>query len=83
MGVPLRVRGEMIGILTIDSNRPAAYGRVEAEVAQAFANQAAVAIENARLFEQVRVGRERMQKLSQQLLNVQENERRRDRAGAA
>ncbi len=46
-------------------------------MAQAFANQAAVAIENARLFEQVRIGRERMQKLSQQLLNVQENERRR------
>ncbi len=77
MGVPLRVRGEMIGILTIDSSQPEAYGQAEAEVAQAFANQAAVAIENARLFEQVRVGREHMQKLSQQLLNVQENERRR------
>jgi signal transduction histidine kinase len=77
MGVPLQVRGEMIGMLTIDSSQAEAYGPAEADLAQGFANQAAVAIENARLFDQVRIGRERMQKLSQQLLNVQENERRR------
>ena len=77
MGIPLRLHGKYIGILTVDNTQEAAYSELEANLAQAFANQAAVAIENARLFEQVRVGRERLQILSQQLLNVQENERRR------
>jgi signal transduction histidine kinase len=47
-----------------------------ARLAQAFANQAAVAIENARLFEQVLNGRERLKVLSKRLLEVQESERR-------
>jgi len=51
LGVPLIVRGNIIGYLTIDSRRVAAYGQAEAALAQAFANQAAVTIENARLFE--------------------------------
>jgi signal transduction histidine kinase len=45
-------------------------------VLQSFANQAAVAIQNARLFEQVRAAGERLQTLSRQLLEVQEAERR-------
>jgi signal transduction histidine kinase len=77
MGVPLRLHGRYIGLLTVDNYQEAAYSELQANLAQAFANQAAVAIENARLFEQVREGRERLQMLSQQLLNVQENERRR------
>ena len=77
MAVPLRLHGRYIGLLTMDNFQEGAYSEIEANLAQAFANQAAVAIENARLFEQVREGRERLQMLSQQLLNVQENERRR------
>ena len=49
---PLVVRGEVIGYLTLDSRQKAAYGQTEADLAQAFANQAAVAITNARLFEE-------------------------------
>jgi PAS domain S-box-containing protein len=51
MGVPLLVRGDVTGCLTLDSEKPNAFGRVRAELVQAFANQAAVAIENARLYE--------------------------------
>lgn len=50
MGVPLIVRGEAIGYLTIDSKEVGAYGPSEAALVQAFANQAAVAIENANLY---------------------------------
>ncbi|HEX7975554.1 MAG TPA: diguanylate cyclase [Anaerolineales bacterium] len=52
--VPLQVRGVPLGALTLDSHRAGAYGEAEAGLAQAFANQAAIAIENARLFKQVR-----------------------------
>ena len=53
MGVPLRARGSHIGYLAIDCFRPNAYSTNDAELAQAFADEAAIAIENARLFEQV------------------------------
>lgn len=76
MSVPLQVRGEVIGYLTLDSQRGAAYGRSEVALAQALANQAAAAIHNARLFEQVRTGREQLQFLSRRLVEVQETERR-------
>ncbi|MGD2049123.1 MAG: GAF domain-containing protein, partial [Chloroflexota bacterium] len=50
MGVPLVVRESAIGYLTLDSKTLAAFGPHEAELAQAVANQAAITIENARLF---------------------------------
>ena len=54
MGVPLSARGQVIGALTIDSKQPGAYTLTEARLAQVFANQAAIAIENARLFAETR-----------------------------
>ncbi|MDY7041777.1 MAG: GAF domain-containing protein, partial [Chloroflexota bacterium] len=51
IGVPLLVRDEMIGALMMDSTQPSFYTQEDAELIQALANQAAVAIENARLFE--------------------------------
>ncbi|MCB9421345.1 MAG: GAF domain-containing protein [Ardenticatenaceae bacterium] len=50
LGIPLIVRDTVIGHLTIDSRQKGRYGPNEAELALAFANQAAVAIENARLY---------------------------------
>jgi PAS domain S-box-containing protein len=52
MGVPLVVHGELIGRLTIDSRKVDAYDDTHAKLALAFANQAAIAIQNARLYEQ-------------------------------
>ena len=54
IGVPLQVRDQVIGILTVDSRHPEAYTGDDARLVQAFAQQAAVAIENARLFEKER-----------------------------
>jgi PAS domain S-box-containing protein len=51
IGVPLRVRDRAIGLLTIDSHEPGAYGSAAAQIAQAFAQQVAIAIENAQLFQ--------------------------------
>ncbi len=52
MGIPLIAHDKIIGYLTIDSLTPHAYGPEHAHLAQAFANQAATAIENARLYTQ-------------------------------
>jgi diguanylate cyclase (GGDEF)-like protein/PAS domain S-box-containing protein len=53
LSVPLFVHGNCIGFLTLDNRNPGAYNTDHAKLAQVFANQAAIAIENARLFEQV------------------------------
>jgi PAS domain S-box-containing protein len=51
MGVPLIARGTIIGYITIDSLKIDAYKEHDAILAMTFAHQAAVAIENARLYE--------------------------------
>ncbi len=50
IGVPMVVRGDVIGCLTLDSRQIGAYDAVQVGLVQAFANQAAVAIENAQLY---------------------------------
>jgi len=54
LGVPLLSKGEAIGLLTINKKEPGLYTATMAELALAFANQAAIAIEKARLFEETR-----------------------------
>ena len=49
---PIRLDGETIGFLNLDSATPGHLTHAHAESLQAFADQAAVAIQNARLFEQ-------------------------------
>lgn len=53
MGVPLIIKGSLIGFLTLGSQVPGTYGREQANLVQAFANQAAAAIANARLYSEV------------------------------
>jgi len=50
MGVPLIVQDQVIGMLTLDHSQPGYYTPHQAELALAFANQTAVAIENAQHF---------------------------------
>jgi PAS domain S-box-containing protein len=59
MGVPLIVRGECIGTLTLDSDQVGVYTPEHVEIAQVLASQAAIAIENARLYEAERAARAR------------------------
>jgi predicted ATPase/signal transduction histidine kinase/tRNA A-37 threonylcarbamoyl transferase component Bud32 len=48
--VPLLVRGQTIGALTLCSGTPGHYGAADLELARELANRAAIAIENARLY---------------------------------
>ncbi len=58
IGIPLWVSDRVIGALTIDNRGVRRYTEEEIRVIQAFAQQAAIAIENARLFEAQRAQRE-------------------------
>jgi len=53
MTLPLRARGEIIGVLDVQSREPAAFTEEDISVLSSLADQVAVAISNARLFEQV------------------------------
>jgi signal transduction histidine kinase len=48
---PIQSRGQVMGFLNVNSATPGFYGEADAERLQAFADQAAMALENARLFE--------------------------------
>ncbi len=52
MALPLRVHGEITGVLDVQSTEPAAFSDEDVATLQTMADQLAVAIENARLFEQ-------------------------------
>lgn len=49
-GAPIRIRGTAIGFLQLDSGTPGFFNKEHSDRLMAFANQAAVAIENARLY---------------------------------
>jgi GAF domain-containing protein len=51
LGCPLFARGQMIGTLNLDKAEPGYYQEKDAELVMAFANQATIVIENARLLE--------------------------------
>jgi signal transduction histidine kinase len=75
IGAPLVVKGRIIGNLTVDSRVPGAYGQEEAEMVAAFANQAAIAIENASLHEDLK---ERAEDLLRAYEELQELDRMKD-----
>jgi diguanylate cyclase (GGDEF)-like protein/PAS domain S-box-containing protein len=50
---PLRSKGQVFGFLNLESSQPGFYSQQHADRLQAFADQAAVAIENARLYAEV------------------------------
>lgn len=53
LGVPLVSRGNPIGVLSITSSDSNAYAQSDCNLLLAFANQVAVTIDNARLFERI------------------------------
>ncbi len=54
VGAPIRLEGETIGFLNVTSSTPGIFTTQHAEWLQAFADQAAIAIRNARLYDEVR-----------------------------
>ena len=75
VNIPLTFQGELIGCLNLGSDSPRALSAEHIEVAKEVATSLAVAIQNARLFDQVQAGHKQMQLLSRRLVEAQEVER--------
>lgn len=74
IAVPLKVRDDIIGVVYADNRILAGlFQKHELDLTAAFANQAAVAIENARLFEQVRAQLAQVMELRDLMDNVFES----------
>ncbi|MBW7883622.1 MAG: response regulator [Caldilineaceae bacterium] len=58
LGAPIRRKGRLIGLLAVSSAQPHFFSPQNADRLLAFADQAAIAIENARLFEEAQAAKE-------------------------
>jgi len=70
LGVPLIARERVIGILSLESAEPNAYRSRETQIAFTLAFQIAVALENARLFEEERQRADIMSALQRTLADI-------------
>jgi PAS domain S-box-containing protein len=75
-GIPLVASGTVIGLYSVDKSEPGFFTVAHLRLAEALASQAGAALQNARLFAEIRQSREHLQTLSHRLVNVQEIERR-------
>ena len=66
MALPLKVAGEVIGVLDIQSEEPAAFTEEDVETLQILADSVAVAIRNAQLLEATRETLDRLQRYQEQ-----------------
>lgn len=73
--VPIITHGKTIGIVVLGKTEPYYFTQDHINLIEALTSQAAVAIQNAWLFQQVRSSSERLQSLARKLVEFQENER--------
>ena len=69
MAVPLRVKGRIIGIIALDGHRVGQFSERHARLAVTYANQVAIALENARLFSDLQSELSARKKLISELEN--------------
>jgi GAF domain-containing protein len=75
IGVPLILGDQVLGVMGVQSFRtPRAYDEHDRDLISAIANQTAIAIQNARLFEEMRIRAEREKQLSQILALINASE---------
>ena len=67
---PLKIRGQLIGVIYVDNRaRSGIFRENDLELVSAFANQAAVAIDNADLFDNLQKSNRELEKANQAILN--------------
>ncbi|HEX2123222.1 MAG TPA: PAS domain S-box protein, partial [Thermoanaerobaculia bacterium] len=76
VAVPLPSKQRREGVLVVQRSSEEPFTREQVDLLRMIALEAGIAIENARLFAEVREANERLQSLSRRLLAVQEEERR-------
>jgi PAS domain S-box-containing protein len=77
LGVPLLFHNKPLGMVTVDRAAIDPFTQDQIALAEAFAGHAAIAIQNAELFDHIRAQQERLRRLASRVVTAQEDERRR------
>jgi GAF domain-containing protein len=83
LGVPLILRDKVIGVASMQSNQPNAYTPDDIRLLETLGSQAAISIENARLFEQTQAALAEVEATHRRYLREQWETFAYSRAGAA
>ena len=75
--VPLRVKDRVLGVLTVASHDARKFSAEDVQLLESIASQIAIAVENARLHQEVQRKDESRGELLVEVLSIQEEERRR------
>lgn len=75
--VPLRAKEKVLGVLNVASRIQRDYTSNDMHLLYAIGDQLGIAIEQARLYERLRIARERYRRLARQTLVAQDDERKR------
>ncbi len=77
ISVPLQAKGYVLGVMNVASRSSRKFSERDLILLHSVADQLGIAIEQAKLYDQLKRSRERYRKLAQQILLAQEEERRR------
>jgi len=76
LSVPIRMGGDVIGVIDVQSKQLDAFWQDDVTVIETLADQIAVAIKNARLYDAERQARRQLRKLASHLQDARERERK-------
>ncbi|HKW91100.1 MAG TPA: response regulator [Methylomirabilota bacterium] len=74
LGVPLKIADQVIGVLTVRTSHAEGFSTAEVEIAQGFASQAAIALENSRLYQETQRALAELTATKEQLVQAQKME---------
>ncbi len=74
LGVPVKIGDRLLGVFSIRTRRKAGFGSDDVQLVVAFAAQTATALENARLYDEVRHAYEQLSRTQEQLTQAQKME---------
>ena len=74
LGVPVTIADQLIGVLTVRTSRDEGFSAADVEMATAFASQAAIALENSRLYQETQRAFDELSKTKEQLVQAQKME---------
>lgn len=77
LSVPLQAKGNVLGVMNVASHVPRRFTKRDMHLLHSIGDLLGIAIEQAKLYEQLRKSRERYRQLARQTLLAQEEERRR------
>ncbi|HLF73322.1 MAG TPA: substrate-binding domain-containing protein [Anaerolineales bacterium] len=73
LGIPLRAKNKMIGMIALSRSAAAAFSRDEILLATTFADQAGIAVENARLYDELTRFNQMMERMVEQRVDELNN----------